>query len=241
MFRNKNDILKEKEEKVFTRSETIGIKSLISILVNEDIIVNNLKVTELGDAETFFNRHQKRINAMLDFFRGLFVIGYTDEEMLNRMKEFYRDDIENSIGLMEKLFGAMKKANEEDEDEQNEKVNLNGGFYPHGRNILTGLSCVVNKIFEELSFEEFKELGPIGINKYIMTSLNTLADKSALFKRDWEAAQKHPKYNNFFALKLTQLVSKLAKLTDEAVFYTLEEKSIKYSKYDRLLHYRKRR
>lgn len=223
MFRSKNDILKEKEENIFTRGETAAIKSLISILINEDFIVNRLSVDEIGDTEAFFNRHQKRIEAMLDFFRGLFVIGYTDEEMLDRMKMFYRVDIEDNLAGLERVIGPLIKGLNEAESKQNEKMDSKDDFFQHGKNILIGLSAVVGKILGRIPFDEFKVLGPMELNKLINDEIKALTMTSPLFKHDWEAAQKHAEFNNFFMDKLTRLVNKLDKLIDEEAYYPIVE------------------
>lgn len=109
----KKNMLADKEQNVLTTMEVAFVQNAISLLAVEDVIVNNLGLEEIYDCEGFFNRHQKRIGAVLDVLRGLFAIGFTDEQMLAKFKTFHWEHEENG---KERLASMIKAFSENPED-----------------------------------------------------------------------------------------------------------------------------
>lgn len=112
----KKNLLKDKEENMLTTMERAFVENAISLLAVEDVIVNNLGLEEIYDCEGFFNRHQKRIGAVLDVLRGLFAVGFSDEEMLAKFKTLHWEHDKSGkerLASMIKAFSEDPKAVDE--------------------------------------------------------------------------------------------------------------------------------
>lgn len=109
----KKNMLVDKEKNMLTTMEAAFVQNAIALLSVEDVIVNNKTLEEIYDCEGFFNRHQKRIGAVLDVLRGLFVIGFTDEQMLAKFKTFHWENEEDG---KERLASMMKAFSENPEE-----------------------------------------------------------------------------------------------------------------------------
>lgn len=143
----KKNMLADKEQNMLTAIEVTFVQNAIALLAVEDVVVNNKTLEEIYDCEGFFNRHQKRIGAVLDVLRGLFAIGFTDEQMLAKFKTFHW---ENEEGGKERLASMMKAFSENPEDvdaaakEMLERI-LVTGKDPE----LVAAMCEINKKLEE--------------------------------------------------------------------------------------------
>lgn len=109
----KKNMLKDKEENMLTTMEKAFVENAIALLTVEDAMVNNLTLEEIYDCEGFFNRHQKRIAGVLEVLHGLFVIGFTDEEMLAKFKTFHWEHTEDG---KVRLYSMMKAFSENEEE-----------------------------------------------------------------------------------------------------------------------------
>ena len=95
----KNKVLEDKESNFFSLVEKEAVQTLFSILMFEDVLFNNIPVKEMGDDAAFFDRHEKRIDAMLDFFRGLMVVGFEDDKMKTKLRDIFNKLIKDETQL----------------------------------------------------------------------------------------------------------------------------------------------
>lgn len=143
----KKNMLADKEQNVLTALEVTFVQNAIALLAVEDVLVNNLGLEEIYDCEGFFNRHQKRIGAVLDVLRGLFAIGFTDEEMLAKFKTFHWEHEEDG---KERLASMMKAFSENPEDVDEAAKEMLERILVTGDNPeLLAAMCEINKKLED--------------------------------------------------------------------------------------------
>ena len=152
----KNKVLEDKEKNVFSLIEREAVQTLFSILMSEDVLFNNIPVREMGDDTAFFDRHEKRINAMLDFFRGLMVVGFEDDKMKSKLLDIFNKFIKDETQL-DKLSVLAMMNGLDDFDNQSEvaKAIIDAPSGPFANKIKEGIKN--SKAYASMKTEEVTE------------------------------------------------------------------------------------